>query len=141
MVMSSRPGQRAERDTLFLVAFTFFNDSLTKGGAMATNARTQYDALMDEMTATSPSRSSKMFGMSCLKNEHGKAFAGWYQEAMVFKLGGAAHTRALALPGARLFDPMHGRPMKAWVEVPAAHAALWLELAQAALVFVTEERA
>ena len=108
---------------------------------MATDARDQYDAVVEEVTATSPSRSSKMFGMPCLKNEHGKAFAGFYQEAMVFKLGGAAHPRALALPGARLFDPMQGRPMKAWVEVPAAHAELWLELAQQALAFVTQERA
>jgi hypothetical protein len=107
---------------------------------MATDARDQYDAVVEEMTATSPSRSSKMFGMPCLKNENGKAFAGFYQEAMVFKLGGAEHTRALALPGARLFDPMQGRPMKAWVEVPAAHAELWLELAQQALAFLTEER-
>lgn len=108
---------------------------------MATDARTQYDAVVDETIAISPSKSSKMFGMPCLKNEHGKAFAGLYQETMVFKLGGAAHTKALALPGARLFDPMHGRPMKAWVEVPAAHASRWLELAQQALAFVTEERA
>ena len=107
---------------------------------MATDARSQYDAVVEEMTATSPSRSSKLFGMPCLKNEHGKAFAGFHQEAMVFKLGGADHARALALPGARLFDPMQGRPMKAWVEVPADHAALRLELAQQALAFVGQER-
>ena len=51
---------------------------------MATDARSQYDAVVEEMTATSPSKSSKLFGMPCLKNEHGKAFAGFHQEAMVF---------------------------------------------------------
>ena len=39
---------------------------------------------------------------------------------MVFKLEGDDHAQALALPGAQLFDPMGGRPMKAWVQVPAA---------------------
>jgi hypothetical protein len=52
---------------------------------------------------------------------------------MVFKLTGAEHASALALSGARLFDPMGGRPMKQWVEVPHAHAARWAELARAAL--------
>ena len=107
---------------------------------MATDARSHYDTVVEEVTVTSPATSSKMFGMPCLKNDSGKAFAGFYQEAMVFKLGGAAHARALALPGARLFDPMHGRPMKAWVEVPSAHAALWLELARQAQSHVAEAR-
>ena len=108
---------------------------------MATDARSHYDAVVEEVTAILPATSSKMFGMPCLKNDTGKAFAGFYQEAMVFKLGGEVHTKALALPGARLFDPMHGRPMKAWVEVPAEHAALWLELARQAHSYVAEPHA
>ena len=106
---------------------------------MATNARSQDDAVVDEVTATSPVTSSKMFGMPCLKSDAGKAFSGFYQEAMVFKLGGTAHAGLLALPGARLFEPMNGRPMKAWVEVPAEHAALWLELTRAAHSYVAQE--
>lgn len=50
---------------------------------MATDARDQYDAVVEEMTATSPSKSSKTRGMPCLKNENGRAFAGFSQEAMV----------------------------------------------------------
>jgi hypothetical protein len=106
---------------------------------MSADARSQYDAVVDEVTATSPAKSSKMFGMPCLKNDSGKAFAGFYQDAMVFKLGGAAHARALELPGARLFEPMSGRQMKAWVVVPAEHTALWLELAKQAFSFVAQE--
>jgi hypothetical protein len=70
---------------------------------MATDERDQYDALVEEVTATSPSTSSKMFGMPCLKNEHGKAFAGFYQEAMVFKLDGAAHGRRASAAGRAAF--------------------------------------
>jgi hypothetical protein len=99
---------------------------------MPKDPRSDYDALADEMKATSPATTGAMFGMPCLK-AGGKAFAGFYQGAMVFKLTGAEHASALALSGARLFDPMGGRPMKQWVEVPHAHAARWAELARAAM--------
>ena len=53
---------------------------------------------------------------------------------MVFKLPDAeARGRALELDGAHLFDPMGGRPMKEWVQVPAAHVERWTELAVLAL--------
>ena len=102
---------------------------------MADDPRQLYDDVVDEITATSPATSGKMFGMPTLKNGT-KAFAGFSQDAMVFKLGGPDHAQALALSGARLFDPMGGRPMKEWVAVPAAHASKWLELARAAMRYV-----
>ena len=97
--------------------------------------QTAFDGVADELTATSPAARGMMFGMPCLK-QGGKAFAGYYKGAMVFKLGGAAHTRALALAGAQLFDPMGGRPMKEWVVVPAEHAAQWLALTRDAQAYV-----
>src|SRR3954469_695078 len=78
---------------------------------------------------------SKMFGMPCGKVK-GKAFAGFYQDNMVFKLHGASHTRALSLSGSKLFDPMGQRPMKEWVQVPAAYADQWEDLAADALEYV-----
>ncbi len=98
--------------------------------------RAAYDNIVSEMTAASPSKSSKMFSMPCLKNELGKVYAGFYQEGMVFKLGAPEHAEALALAGAHLFDPGMGRPMKEWVVVPADHARRWLALAQAAMKYV-----
>ncbi|HEV7127926.1 MAG TPA: hypothetical protein VGN32_10850 [Ktedonobacterales bacterium] len=99
---------------------------------MANDPRADYDTLAAEMKATSPATTGAMFGMPCLK-AGGKAFAGFFQGAMVFKLTGAEHATALALAGAHLFDPMGGRPMKQWVEVPHAHAARWADLARAAM--------
>jgi len=105
---------------------------------MSSDSRAEYDAVVSEMLASSPATSGMMFGMPCLKN-NGKAFAGFYQGAMVFKLGGSRHAGALALSGARLFDPSsRGRPMKEWVEVPGEHASRWLELAQEALQYVAK---
>ena len=107
---------------------------------MPTDPRAEYDAVAGELTATSSAITGKMFGMPCLKN-NGKAFAGFYQGAMVFKLKAPRHGEALALSGARLFDPSGlGRPMKEWVEVPAEHASSWLEFARDALQYVDEAR-
>jgi hypothetical protein len=79
----------------------------------------------------------KTFGMPCLKTGK-KVFAGLQGDAMVFKLGGAQHGRALTLDGAHLFDPMGGRPMKEWVQVPIAHSDAWRSLAAEALHYVSD---
>jgi len=97
---------------------------------MTSDPQKAYEAVVSEMVATSPTTSGKMFGMPCLKNSNGKAFAGYTDGAMVFKLGGASHTEALALSDAKLFDPMGGRPMKEWVVIPVEHRTRWLEFAR-----------
>lgn len=100
---------------------------------MSTDPRTEYDAVAAELCATAPVAAGQMFGMPSLKRE-GKAFAGFYQDAMVFKLGAPEHAEALALAGAHLFDPSgRDRPMKEWVVVPVAHAMRWPDYARAAL--------
>ena len=94
----------------------------------------RYDELADDLAARHGDVDlGKMFGMPCVKRA-GKAVAGYYQGDMVFKLpDAAARERALALDDAHLFDPMGGRPMNEWVQVPAAHAERWPELAELAL--------
>ncbi|MCZ8516189.1 hypothetical protein O9H85_28110 [Paenibacillus filicis] len=75
----------------------------------------------------------QMFGKPCIQLE-GKAFAVFFQEAMVFKLTGEAHLQALQLEGAKLWDPSgKKRPMKDWVQVPFAHEQAWPAFAAIAL--------
>ena len=108
---------------------------------MPADPRAEYDTVVSEMTASSPVTSGKMFGMPCLKNDVGKAFAGFYHDAMVFKLGVPEHGAALALSGAQLFDPGDmGRSMKEWVVVPADHTSRWLEFAEAAFRYTSKAR-
>ena len=107
---------------------------------MTSDPQTAYNAVVSEMLATSPTTSGKMFGMPTLKNSNGKAFAGYTDGAMVFKLGGASLSEALALSGARLFDPMGGRPMKEWVVVPAEHSTRWIEFARDAFDYVAGKK-
>jgi hypothetical protein len=81
-------------------------------------------------------QASSMFGMPTLKLD-GKALAGLYGDAMTFKLVGDAHAEALRLSGAHLFDPSGmGRPMKAWVVLPVAHAGEWDRMALLALAAI-----
>jgi hypothetical protein len=92
--------------------------------------------LVDQLRETHPEvASGAMFGMPCAKTG-GKAFMGWYDDAVVFKLDPEPRERALRLPGAHLFEPMAGRAMREWVVVPAEHGATWPELAEAALAKV-----
>jgi hypothetical protein len=99
-------------------------------------ARDRYDEIADDLEARNADvELGQMMGMPAIK-AGGKMIGGFYAaaEAMVFKLPDeAVRERALTLEGAALFDPAGGRPMREWVQVPAAHAAEWASLAEQAL--------
>jgi hypothetical protein len=94
----------------------------------------RFDHIADDLARTREAVApGKLFGIRCIK-VNGKPFAAFRDEAMVFKLRGAHHAEALALPGATLFDPSgQGRPMREWVAVPADHAERWEGFAESAL--------
>ncbi len=94
----------------------------------------RYEQLAGRLVSRPGVTAGKMFGMPTLKIGS-KAFAGSIDGDMVFKLSGTAYAQALEIPGAHLFDPMGGRPMKEWVVVPARQAARWGDLADAAIEY------
>jgi hypothetical protein len=101
------------------------------------DARARYDELVDDLMARNADvQTAKMMGMPCVK-VGGKLVAGFSADAdaMVFKLTDEqTRERALALEGAKLFDPGgRGRPMREWVVVPPAHAATWPGFTEQAL--------
>jgi hypothetical protein len=67
----------------------------------------------------------KMFGALCMKTPNGKAAAMFWKDNLVVKLGDDAHSEALSLDGAKLFEPMEGRPMKGWVQIPFDYKSKW----------------
>jgi hypothetical protein len=101
----------------------------------STEGRDDYDALAIAFSAQGLAVAGRMFGMPILK-AGGKAFAGYAAGSMTFKLAEPERSRALGIDGATLFDPMGGRPMREWVQVPAAAASAWPELAEAARAYV-----
>ncbi len=102
---------------------------------MTESAEASYEAVIGELKASDNARAGKMFGMPSAFIGT-KAFAGYREGAMMFKLGGRPHEEALALAGAHLFEPMAGRQMKEWVVVPVAHSAAWGKLGKQALDYV-----
>jgi hypothetical protein len=92
----------------------------------------RFDALLDELSSERDVVKASMFGMPGIKRRGGKAFCGLYGDDMIFKLQGEDHASALGLKGAHLFEPMAGRPMKAWVQVPPEHETRYPDLGRAA---------
>ena len=101
------------------------------------DARERYDDICDALTAWHDDvRRGVIFGMPCLKKGV-RVVAGFPRSGggMVFRLPDpTAHARALALPGASLFDPSgRGEPFRDWVVVPPEQADEWEPLAIEAL--------
>ncbi len=102
---------------------------------MNREARSRYDDIVDAITGwESDCRASVIFGMPCVKRS-GRVVFGLSRTGMVFKLTShTIHARALALPGAHLFDPSgRGESFRQWVVVPPAQMGEWEPLAAAAV--------
>ncbi len=79
-----------------------------------------------------------MFGAPSLKAGT-KVLCSVWADDLVVKLPPDDLTAALKLKGASHFEPMAGRAMKEWAQVPFAHAKRWPALVEAALDYVGGE--
>ena len=79
---------------------------------------------------------SKMFGAECYKTANGKAAAIFYHDYIVVKLEPVEMEDALTTSGARLFEPMPGRPMNGWVMIPHSRKKEWPHYLEMATDFV-----
>ncbi|MBS4057244.1 MAG: hypothetical protein KGZ82_08010 [Bacteroidales bacterium] len=89
-----------------------------------TQAEAFFMELMTEVPDVVP---GKMFGALCMKTPNGKSPAMFWKDNLVVKLQGELHAEALCLDGSCLFDPMEGRPMKEWVQIPFDYKDRWRE--------------
>lgn len=100
-------------------------------------ALAEYEKLAAKLTEGDGVTASQMFGKTCLKI-NGKAFAVQHLEAVVFRLAGAQHEKAVGLTGTVLLDLSgKGRPMKEWVALPASGAKHFKALSGVALAYVS----
>ena len=98
---------------------------------------TKAETLFHQIAAELPdAKESKMFGALCIKAPNGKAAAMFKNDDMIFKFEGKELENTLKLPGAKIFDPMGGRPMNGWVQLSYEHADKWKKLAEKSMDYV-----
>ena len=89
-----------------------------------TDAEFFFNELTGQIDSVKP---GKMFGALCMKTPNGKSAAMIWRDHLVVKLKGNSLNEALNLSGAKIFEPMEGRPMKEWVQIPFIHKDRWKE--------------
>src|ERR1700757_737353 len=87
-----------------------------------TKAEIYFNELTKEIPDVKP---GKMFGALCMKTPNGKSAAMFWKDNIVVKLQGESLREAMSLDGAKLFEPMEGRPMKEWVQIPFDYKDKW----------------
>jgi len=91
---------------------------------------TKAEALFHEIANGIPGvKEGKMFGSLCIKTPNGKSGAMFWKDCIVVKLNNDMLGEALALEGVTLFEPMEGRPMKEWAQIPFKHKEVWKKFA------------
>ncbi len=75
--------------------------------------------LFGDALAGTPGERRQMFGYPC-GFLNGQLFCGLFASSMFVRLGEADRAELLAVEGARVFDPMGGRPMREYVVLPPA---------------------
>lgn len=75
-------------------------------------------------------KAGKMFGALCMKMPNGKSAAMFWKDNIVVKLQGEVLQEAMSLDGTQLFEPMEGRPMKEWVQIPFDYKNKWKAFAK-----------
>jgi hypothetical protein len=70
-------------------------------------------------------KTGKMFGALCMKTSNGKSIAIYWEDTVVVKLQGDSRKIALMLNGVKLFEPITGRFMSEWVQIPYLHQDVW----------------
>ena len=73
--------------------------------------------LFNDVMPAGPLDFKPMFGSPCYW-VNGNLFAGLHQESFMVRLGEPDRAELLEVPGAHLFEPMEGRPMREYVVFP-----------------------
>jgi len=97
------------------------NKPVKKNNVM-TEAEEYFRQLMKEVPDVKP---GKMFGALCMFSPNGKSAAMFWKDNIVVKLQGNTLKEALNMEGTQQFEPMEGRPMKEWVQIPFKHRGVW----------------
>ena len=91
---------------------------------------TKAEELFNKLAKEIPEgRASKMFGALCIKAPNGKSAAMLWKDCIVVKLAKNDLKEALSLDGACPFEPMKGKQMKEWAQIPFDYKDQWKHFA------------
>ena len=114
--------------------FSTFSVTFQKPDSM-TKAEALFVQLIDEIPEAKP---GKMFGALCMKTPNGKSGAMFWRDHLVVKLIGHNLDEALALDGTKPFEPMEGKVMGGWVQIPYDYRDEWKKFAQVSVEGVSQ---
>lgn len=100
-----------------------------------------FEALLDELVADPDVAPGMIFGHRAAKLGK-RVFCTGFEEDLVAKLGAERVQDLIATGAATAFDPMGGRPMTAWAQIPPPDGdpvAGWLVYAEEAKQFVASQ--
>jgi hypothetical protein len=91
-----------------------------------TQAENYFKQLASEIPGV---KEGKVFGTECITIPNGKSAAMLWKDNIVVKLKGEHLKEAMSLDGTKQFEPMEGRPMKEWIQIPFEHKDKWKKFA------------
>jgi hypothetical protein len=93
------------------------------------NARSRFDTICEYLNRAHETATGTVYGKPCVMH-HGRAFIAFHLDGMGFKVRGRIRLQALALTGAKFWDPlMPDRPDPDWVWIPSAFFLSWDRMA------------
>lgn len=93
------------------------------------NARTRFDTICDYLGRAHETSTGTVYGKPCAMHT-GRAFIAFHMDGMGFKVRGRIRLQALALSGAKFWDPlMPDRPDPDWVWIPSTYFLSWDRMA------------
>jgi len=100
-------------------------------------SKEKYNTIGEELAEKHATTLGQMFGKPCLK-VNGKAFAAFFKDEMVFKLGQAEVSLLKEkYMGSVNWDPSgKKRPMKDWIQIPSEFSEDWEALATNSMEYV-----
>jgi hypothetical protein len=75
-----------------------------------------------------------MFGALCLKTAKGKSAAMLWNDELVVKLDKDELDKVLRRQGTKLFEPLKGKAMKEWVQIPRDYIPEWKTYVQMSVI-------
>ena len=94
-----------------------------------------FEDLRTELINNHDAIKGSIFGHKGLKVQ-GKVFVFYNEPNLVVKLKSEDVEEALKLKGAQNFDPMGGKPMKEWIEIPYNDNQQWFDYSMKGMAYV-----